>query len=60
MPPKQPKQRMFPEKARRTHSKAAFPMPLPKIEPLFAVAWLGVYFCRVVLIVNGIIYSTIR
>ena len=35
-------------------------MPLPKIEPLFAVAWLGVYFCRVVLIVNGIIYSTIR
>ena len=32
-------------------------MPLPKIEPLFAVAWLGVYFCRVVLIVNSIIYS---
>ena len=30
----------------------------PNVDPRYALAWVGVYFCRVVLIVNGIIYAS--
>ena len=34
------------------------PPSMPNIEVRFALGFLGTYFCRVVLIVNGIIYAS--